>query len=117
MTQKDFGDILAASGLPVAYLAFPADQCPAMPFVTWQETGSNNVSADGVVYQPVRSIQVDLFTAGKDWGAEAALEQALAGLFWNKIQTLDDAEACQRYTYTFEVLGEENNGEQSQIQS
>ena len=112
MTPKEIQTMLKASGMPVAYLAFPADQCPAMPFVTWQETGSNNVSADGVVYQPVRSIQVDLFTAGKDWDAEAALENALSGLFWNKVQTLEDEEACQRYTYTFEVLGG-NNGEQS----
>ena len=112
MTPEEIQTMLAASGFPVTYLAFPADKCPAMPFVTWQETGSNNVSADGIVYQPVRQIQVDLFTAGKDWDAEAALEQALDGIFWNKIQTLDDAEACQRYTYTFEVLGGLNNGQQ-----
>lgn len=110
MTPEKIQKMLEGSGFPVTYLAFPADKCPAMPFVTWQETGSNNVSADGVVFQPVRSIQVDLFTAGKDWSAEAALEEALSDLFWNKVQTLDEAEACQRYTYTFEVLGG-NNGE------
>ena len=50
MTQKEFGDILATSGYPVTYLAFPADKCPPMPFITFQEVGSNNVSADGIVY-------------------------------------------------------------------
>ena len=115
MTPTEIYNVLTGSGYPVTYLAFPADECPAMPFITWQETGSNNLGAVGVVYKPVRSIQVDHFTAGKNWAAEAALEQTLNnnGIFWNKIQTLDDAEACQRYTYTFEVLGEENNGEQS----
>ena len=107
MTQKDFGDILATSGYPVTYLAFPAENCPEMPFVTVQETGSNNVGADGIVYKKVKVYQVDLFTAGKDEAAEEALENALdgAGLFWNKYQTLDENEACQRYTYTLEVLG------------
>ena len=105
MTQKDFGDILAASGYPVAYLAFPADKCPSMPFITFQEIGSNNVSADGVVYQRVRQYQVDLFTADKDETAENALENALKDFFWNKYQTVEDNEACQRYTYTLEVLG------------
>ena len=105
MTQKEFGDILAASGYPVTYLAFPADDCPSMPFITFQETGSNNVSADGVVYQKVRRYQVDLFTEGKDETAEEALENALSDFFWNKYQTVEDNEACQRYTYEIEVLG------------
>ena len=105
MTPKQIQDMLKASGFPVAYLAFPADKCPAMPFVTWQEVGSNNVSADGIVYKPVRTIQIDLYTAEKDWNAEAALEGAIADYFWNKYQTVEDNEACQRYTYTIEVFG------------
>ena len=105
MTQKEFGDILATSGYPVTYLAFPADKCPSMPFITFQEIGSNNVSADGVVYQKVKQYQVDLFTADKDETAETALENALKDFFWNKYQTVEDNEACQRYTYTLEVLG------------
>ena len=105
MTQTEFGNILAASGFPVAYLAFPADNCPDMPFVTFQETGSNNVSADGVVWKKVKIYQVDLFTADKDEEAEEALENALSDFFWNKYQTVEDNEACQRYTYTLEVFG------------
>ena len=105
MTQTQFGDILSASGYPVTYLAFPADNCPEMPFVTFQEIGTNNVSADGVVYKKVSIYQVDLFTKDKDPDAEAALESALADFFWNKYQTIDDTEACQRYTYTIEVFG------------
>lgn len=105
MTQKDFGDILASSGYPVAYLAFPADDCPAMPFITFQETGTNNVSADGRVYKKVSIYQVDLFTKDKDPEAELTLENALSEYFWNKYQTVEDNEACQRYTYTIEVFG------------
>ncbi len=105
MTQTEFGNILKASGLPVAYLAFPADQCPPMPFITFQETGSNNVSADGVVWKKVKIYQVDLFTVGKSEAAEEALENALSDFFWNKYQTVEDNEACQRYTYTLEVFG------------
>ena len=107
MTQETFGGILAESGYPVAYLAFPADTCPEMPFITFQEIGSNNVSADGRVWQRVRIYQVDLFTRYKDPTAENALESAFDNndLFWNKVQTLEETEACQRYTYTLEVLG------------
>ena len=105
MTQAEFGNILAASGFPVAYLAFPADNCPEMPFITFQETGTNNVSADGIVWKKVKIYQVDLFTADKDEEAEETLENALSDFFWNKYQTVEDTEACQRYTYTLEVFG------------
>ena len=117
MTLAEFGNILATSGMPVAYLAFPADNCPSMPFITFQEVGSNNFGADGKVFQKVRSMQVDLFTAGKDESAEEALENALDDFFWNKYQTVEDNESCQRYTYTFDIIGGNANGEQSQIQS
>lgn len=106
MTLAEFGNLLATSGLPVTYLAFPADNCPEMPFITFQEIGSNNFGADGKVYKKVRSMQVDLFTAGKDPVAEEALEAALDNdYFWNKTQTLDDSEGCQRYTYTIDIFG------------
>jgi len=107
MTQKEFGDILATSGYPVAYLTFPANKCPAMPFITFQETGSDNVGADGMVYKRVKIYQVDLFTKGKDPAAEEALESAFDTneLFWNKVQSLEETEACQIYTYTIEVFG------------
>lgn len=105
MTLKDFGDLLATSGLPVTYLAFPADDCPEMPFITFQEVGSNNFSADGKVFKRIRSMQVDLFTRNKDEAAEQALENALGDYFWNKIQTIEDNEDCQRYTYEIDILG------------
>ena len=106
MTLQEFGNILNQCGMPVTYLAFPADACPEMPFVTFQEVGSNNFSADGKVFKKVRMMQVDLFTHGKDTSAEDALENVLDNyFFWNKFQTVEDNEDCQRYTYELEVFG------------
>lgn len=107
MTLTDIYNILEASGYPVAYLQFPAEECPAMPFITYQETGSDNFGADGKVYQHAMRMQTDLFAAQKDPEAEKALEKALddAGIYWEKYQTVDDTEACQRYTYEFTVIG------------
>lgn len=107
MNLQEFKGILDASGMPVAYLAFPADQCPAMPFITFQETGSNNFGADGKVLQKIKMMQVDLFTKKKQPAAEEALESALdeAEIFWNKFQTIDDNESCQRYTYEVQIIG------------
>lgn len=107
MTLTEFNAILKTTGLPVAYLAFPAEKCPAMPFITYQETGSNNFGADGKVFQKVRTMQIDLFTKQKSPAIEDLLENALdeAGIFWNKYQTVEDTESCQRYTYETEIIG------------
>lgn len=107
MNLQEFKGILDASGMPVAYLSFPADYCPAMPFITFQETGSNNFGADGKVLQRIKTMQVDLFTKKKQPAAEEALESALddAEIFWNKFQTIDDNESCQRYTYEVQIIG------------
>ena len=87
---SDFKNKLEASGLPVTYLSWPEDECPEMPFITFQETGTDNFAADGVVHQVIHNMQVDLFSHGKDLNAEDALENALSGVFWNKFQTSED---------------------------
>lgn len=105
MTLAEFAQILESTGLPVAYQAFEAESCPDMPFITYQETGSNNFGADGVVYQPIKRMQVDLFTSKKDITAENKLEAAFqnAVIFWQKVLTAEDAEACTIYTYEIEI--------------
>lgn len=108
MTLTQLKTQLESSGLPVAYLSFPADEAPAMPFVVYQETNTNNFGADGVVYKHISRIQIDLFTFGRDLDAESALEEALSFTFWNKEQTPLDDEACFRWTYEIEINNTED---------
>lgn len=103
MTLTELKTQLDTSKLPVAYLSFPADEAPAMPFVVYQEIMTNNFGADGVVYKKISRIQIDLFTYGRDIAAEEALEDALSFTFWNKEQTPIDDEACYRWTYEIEI--------------
>ena len=103
MTLAELYTQLETAGYPVAYQSFPEDSVPSMPFITYQETGTNNFSGDGIVYKQISRIQIDLFTAGRDTTAEAALEGALSFTFWNKEQTPIDDEWCQRWTYFIEI--------------
>lgn len=104
MTLQEFGALLQTTGLDVAYESFPDDECPEMPFITFQEVGTNNVSADGGVYKKVRRMQVDLFTKAKSEATEALLETALNNFFWNSVQSYDATELCHRQTYEVEIL-------------
>lgn len=108
MTLAQLKTQLETSGLPVAYMVFPADEAPAMPFITFQETRTNNFGADGVVWKKISHIQIDLYTVGRDLDAEQALEEALAFTFWDKEQTPIDDEACYRWSYDIEINNTED---------
>lgn len=105
MTLEELNTVLAATELPVAYLAFPADHAPEMPFIVYQETGSNNFGADNRVYFSGMRIQIDLLTKKKDRATEELLEGILtdAEIYWERVPEFDEDEACYRVTYEIEI--------------
>ena len=103
MTLAELKTQLDTSRLPVAYEHFDESSVPAMPFVCYAEVSSDNFAADGVVYLPVKVIEVQLFTKIKDISAEAALEGAMSGLFWQKESEWDEDELCYRVIYTIQI--------------
>lgn len=105
MTLEELHNLLLTTELPVAYLAFPADQAAQMPFIVYQETGSNNTGADNIVWHSARHIQIDLLTRKRDLVTETLLESVLngAGLFWERVPDYDSDEDYYRVTYEIEV--------------
>lgn len=90
---------------PTAYWSFPEKQAPAMPYLVYFETGSNNFGADDGVYFGPKRIAVELITKNKDTAAEAAVEAAFsaASIFWNKTETHLDDEDAYEVIYEIEV--------------
>jgi len=105
MTLAEFHTLLTTTQLPVAYLAFPADQCAEMPFIVYQETGSNNFGADNTVYFSARHIQIDLLSKKRDVDLETILESVLtnAGIFWERVLEFDSNEDYFRVMYEVEI--------------
>lgn len=105
MTLGELKTILDSTQLPVAYLAFPPDQVPAMPFIVYQEIGSNNFGADNYVWFSAMKVQVDLLTAKKDRATEEALETVFNDwkIFWERVPDWDEDEDYYRVTYTIEI--------------
>lgn len=100
MTLAQLKTTLETSGYPVAYRAFPEADAPAMPFICYMATTTDNFGADGKVYEVVQFVEVQLFTEHKDLAAEANLEAALADVFWQKDEELIEDELCYRIIYT-----------------
>lgn len=103
MTLSELGALLKTTGLPVSYRAWPENGAPPLPFVCYLEAGSNNFSADGVVYCPIKRVQVELYTKLKDPEAEDKVEAALSSFFWEKTETYLDTEKCFQILYEIEV--------------
>lgn len=105
MTLAQLNDVLQATGLPVAYYAFPEGEAPPLPWICYTVTGSRNFDADGRVYLAVRRVDVELYCAQKDLAAEALVETALdgAGIPWDKTETYLDSEQCFEIIYEIEV--------------
>ena len=103
MTYEELGQMLAASGYPVAYGYFKTEQAP--PYVLYRFAYSNNLSADGEVYITVDHIQIELYTKTKDEEAEAAVEAQLSPtFFFQKSQEYDEDQKVYQTVYEIEVL-------------
>lgn len=107
MTLEELKTVLAGTNLPVAYLAFPADDPPNMPFLVYEETGSDNFGADNIVYTSAMMIQVTLFTIKKSRSTEILVENALtnAGIYWERTSSYEDDEHCYMTIYDLEIGG------------
>ena len=109
MTLEKLADVLSSTGLPVAYYCFPSDDpenpVPPLPFLVYLVTGTNNFSADGIVYHCIQSVQIELYTDLKDPALEAVVEKALAdaGIYWERSETYIESERCWETIYSVEV--------------
>lgn len=105
MTLEELRTVLTGTGMPVAYLAFLAECPPEMPFLVYEENGSDNFGADNIVYASHMRVQVTLFTKLKDRATEKTVEDTLtaAGIYWERTSSYDDSESCYMAVYDIEI--------------
>lgn len=107
MTLEELNTLLLSTGLPVAYQAFPSDDVPTMPFIVYQETGSDNFGADNVVWASAMIVQIDLLCHKKNRDTEELLENTLTsnGIYWERESYHESDDDFYRSTYSIELLG------------
>lgn len=106
MTISEIKTLMTQDGTPAAYLFWPESQVPALPYKVWYLPNTNNFAADDKVYQQISPLNIELYTATKDFEKEQALEAVLdgAGLVWDKTETYLNTEHMFQVLYTTEVL-------------
>ena len=109
--------ILRGLGIPFAYDHFAQGESPDPPFICYLIPSSDNFSADGVAYYKINQFNIELYTDLKDLSLERKIEEALdeASIFYNKSETWIESESLYEVLYTFEMEGENNAKEQSEV--
>lgn len=89
----------------VAYRAFPVNEAPKLPFICYQETGTNNFFADDTVFVSLSIVDIELYSVHRDLVSESLIENKLRenNITWDKdIEYIED-EKCYEVIYTVEV--------------
>ena len=102
--MQDLMDLLSEISLPFAYDHFAEGESPEPPFITFLIPGTDNFSADGVVYLKVDVVHIELYTDEKNSEMEARVEAVLDnhGIFYEKSEVWIEEEKLYEVLWTFE---------------
>lgn len=92
-------------GGKVAYHSFPVGYAPELPFICFLESNTNNFSADGIVYEEIHHIQIELYSKQRDIQSETLIGAKLTqnSIFYNKTLIYLDDEKCFECIFEIEV--------------
>lgn len=104
MTQKEVSQLIASIGLPYAYDHFDAPQ--QLPYICFLYPSSENFAADGIVYQKVVQLSIELYTKQKEPALEKTVEDVLnaAELFYDSSESYIESEKMHMSVWTTSVL-------------
>ena len=97
--------IINEMNIPFAYDHFAEGESPDPPFICYLLPGSDNFSADGLVYHRWQTVHIELYTDRKDPVTEAAVENVLNKnrIFYNKSEVWIPSEKLYEVIYSFEM--------------
>lgn len=105
MTTQEIYEGLKSLGYPVAYSHFAEGNVPAPPFITYYYPGTDNFSADGIVYVPINEVDIELYSNTKNLDAEKKIEDWLTmnGLFYEKLEYYIESEKMIQVIFETEI--------------
>ena len=97
--------IMNEIGLPFAYDHFAEGEGPDPPFICYLTPSSDNFAADGVAYQKIDEVHIELYTDKKDLPAEDRVTDVLDshGIFYDRSETWIPSEKLYEVMFSFEV--------------
>lgn len=105
MTHEEVMQMLSEMGIPFAYDHFAEGESPDPPFICFLFPGSENFSADNIVYSAFENLNIELYTDEKNPELESAVEDVLNSheLFWQKSEVWIESEKLYEVLYRMTV--------------
>ena len=106
MTYSEVATIIASCGIDCAYNHFTDDTEHELPFICFLYGSSNDLSADNTNYQRIRDLDIELYTANKDFSLEQTVESVLNenGFVYTREETYIDSERMYEVIYHTSVV-------------
>lgn len=105
MRAQEINAGLKSLGYPVAYSHFAEGNVPTPPYITYYFPGTDNFSADGIVYVPIDELDIELYSVEKDLEAEKKIADWLTqnGLFYEKLEYYIESEKMIQVIFETEI--------------
>ena len=105
MTHEEVMQMLEELKIPYAYDHFAEGESPEPPFICFLFPGSENFSADNIVYAEFSNLSIELYTDEKDPELEDRLEAVFNSheLFWQKSEVWIETEKLYEVLYQMTV--------------
>ena len=108
MTYQEIATMISTIGLSYTYDSFPNNIAPEPPYIVFNYPQNNDFGADNINYVSIDTLNIELYTANKDFLTEQSVEAVLNanGLFYEKNETYIRSENLFQISYTCEVITE-----------
>lgn len=108
MTYKQIASMIESIGLPFTYYSFPNNMAPAPPYIVFNYPERDDFGADNINYAPIEVLNLELYTASKNFALEQTIETILTqnGFFYEKNESYIRDEELYIITYDMEFIKE-----------
>ena len=108
MTYQEIASMIESMGLPFTYNSFPNNIAPDPPYIVFNYPQRDDFGADDINYVNIDVLNLELYTANKDFSLEKTVEAVLEenGFFYEKTETYIRQENLYQITYVSDVITE-----------
>ena len=105
MTYAEISQMIDSMGFDYNYYQFPEGEAPEPPYILFYYPSRNDFQADGINYTKITQLNIEYYSAEKDFDGEAAIETVLDehDLSYTKEEQYIEQEKMYEILYTMEV--------------
>lgn len=108
MTYREIATMIQGMGLPFTYDSFPNNIAPTPPYIVFNYPQNDDFGADNINYSRIDVLNIELYTASKDFALEESIEAVLTqnGFFYEKTEDYIRQEHLFQISYVMEFIKE-----------